>query len=109
MGPWSNFGVGLQSEAIDRCDRSLGYNSPMQYGPWDTDVEARIEAGGAIHITSFTWQGRRLPVIGHGRTWRDEAGRHFLVMAPGEAVFELCLGEAGQWRVLRAPDTLYLA
>lgn len=81
----------------------------MLYGPWDTDVEAHIEAGGTVRITSFTWQGRRLPVIGSGRTWRDESGRHFLVMAPGEAVFELCLNDAGQWQVLRAPNGPYMA
>lgn len=75
----------------------------MQYGPWDTEVEARLEADGAIHVTHFTWRGRRLPVIGSGRSWRDAAGWHVLVMAPGEAVFELCLSTTGQWQVLRAP------
>jgi hypothetical protein len=84
----------------------------MQYGPWDTDVEARIEAGGAIRVMSFTWQGRRLPVVGSGRTWSDESkasGRHFLVMAPGDAVFELCLSDAGKWQILRAPEARPLA
>lgn len=84
----------------------------MQYGPWDTDVEARFEADGTIRILSFTWRGRRLPVIGSGRTWNDEGeapGRRFLVMAPGDAVFELCLSGAGKWQILRAPDGPYLA
>jgi hypothetical protein len=62
-----------------------------------------------MHVTSFTWRSKRLPVTGSGRTWRDEAGRHFLVMAPGDAVFELCLDDAGAWQVLRAPDGPYLA
>ncbi len=73
----------------------------MEYGFWETEVEARFEAGG-IRILSFTWQGTRLPVVSSGRSWTNEAGSHHLVMAPGDAVFELCLSPAGDWHILRA-------
>ncbi len=79
----------------------------MQHGSWDTEVEARI-AGTHVRVLSFTWQGRRLPVVGNGRAWADDAGRHFLVMAPGDAIFELCEDPAGVWHVLRASERRHL-
>ena len=67
-----------------------------------TTVEARFDDSGRITVLSFTWQGRKRPVISHGRQWQAADGRHLLVMTPGERVFELVYA-AGSWRVARGP------
>jgi hypothetical protein len=70
-----------------------------------TEVEARFGADGAITLLSFTWQGRVLRVTGMGRQWAEGDTTHFLVMTPGDRIFELaCHRATGQWRILRAPE-----
>jgi hypothetical protein len=70
-----------------------------------TEVEARFGEDGQITVLGFTWQGRRLPATGAGRQWSAADGLHFLVMTPGERVFELAYQPAsGLWRVVRGPE-----
>jgi len=70
-----------------------------------TEVEARFGEDGKITVLSFHWRGRRRPVTGAGREWRAGDGRHFLVMTPGERVFELVYHSAtGVWSVVKVPE-----
>jgi len=54
-----------------------------------TEVEARFGEDGRITILSFTWRGRKRPVLSHGRQWGTDDGFHFLVMTTGEQIVEL--------------------
>ncbi|MBI4772131.1 MAG: hypothetical protein HY784_17365, partial [Chloroflexi bacterium] len=68
-------------------------------------VEARFAPDGKIEVLSFTWQGRRLPATSHGRSWAADDGLHYLLMAPGDRVFELLYQPVrGLWWVVKAPD-----
>lgn len=40
---------------------------------------------------SLSWGGEMLEIIDIGRFWEDELGKHFLVMTPGDKIFELVL------------------
>ncbi len=53
------------------------------------EVTARFDRDGKITPLSFTWRGQKYPVDSTGRSWVDETGQHFLVMVPGERVYEL--------------------
>ncbi len=55
---------------------------------------------------SFRWQGQRYPIADLGRRWTDDEGRlHYLVMTPGEHVYELAYAPAeGSWHLLRTPS-----
>ena len=69
------------------------------------EVEARFDADGKIVVLSFTWRGRRLPVMSMGREWEAEDGHHFLVMTGGEHIFELNFhATSGLWNLVRAPE-----
>ena len=52
-------------------------------------VDARFAEDGEVTILRFTWQGRTLPVTSMGRKWGETGATHYLVMAPGERMFEL--------------------
>lgn len=70
-----------------------------------TEVEARFSSDGAVMVLSFTWQGRRLHVTSMGRQWVEGERRHFLVMVPGDRIFELAYSpQTSQWHILRAPE-----
>lgn len=58
------------------------------------EVSARFDKDGNLTPTSFTWRGHDYPVSVGARRWQDEAGQHFMVMAPGERVFELVFDPA---------------
>ncbi len=69
-----------------------------------TSVEARFAEDGRVTVRSFTWRGQRRPVVSQGRQWQAEDGRHCLVMAPGDEVFELVFApETGAWQVVSQP------
>lgn len=55
---------------------------------------------------SFHWQGQRHPVSDVGRRWIDDEGRqHYLVMTPGDEVYELVYAPSdASWRLLRTPS-----
>jgi hypothetical protein len=70
-----------------------------------SEVEARFAADGSAAVRSFTWRGRRQTVVSQGRQWLAADGRHVLVMARGDRVFELLLNPAtGAWQISSAPD-----
>ena len=70
-----------------------------------TEVEARFGEDGRITVLSFTWRGRKRPVLSHGRQWGTEAGFHFLVMTSGEQVIELLyVPLSGLWHIAGAPN-----
>ena len=52
-------------------------------------VEARFEADGKVRVLAFERKGRRVEVTASGRQWEAPDGRHLLVMAPAEQVYEL--------------------
>ncbi len=52
-------------------------------------VEARFYRDSQVTPLRFSWQGREYQVDSCGRRWKDEAGLHFMVMIPGERVYEL--------------------
>lgn len=63
-------------------------------------VEARRGGEGGVEPLSLEWKGRRLPITARGRTWHKEGVDHFLVMTPGDVVWELRYSRAsGQWSV----------
>jgi hypothetical protein len=69
-----------------------------------TEVEARFGEDGRITILSFTWRGRKRPVLSHGRQWGAEDGFHFLVMTTGEQIVELVyVPLSSLWHVAGAP------
>ena len=55
-------------------------------------VEALFQRDGSLVPRHFVWQGRRHEVSDHGRQWRDDGVRHFLVMSLGR-VWELRFDE----------------
>ena len=70
-----------------------------------TEVEARFGVDGHISILSFTWRGRKRPVLSHGRQWGAEDGFHFLVMTTGEQIMELVyVPLSSLWHVADAPN-----
>lgn len=70
-----------------------------------TEVEALFDAEGRVQVRSFTWKGRRWPVVSQGRQWTDEAGRrHTLVMTVRERVYELAYAAEAGWRVVMASE-----
>jgi hypothetical protein len=75
-----------------------------------TEVEARFGADGQITVLSFTWRGRKLPVLGEGRQWGAEDGFHFLVMTTGERIFELAYHSvSGLWNVVKVTESKAVA
>ena len=70
-------------------------------------VDARFDPNGRITPLAFEWRGQRLTVAQLGRMWSTGQGerlvQHYLVSAPGEAVFELAFEQSTlRWRVLRS-------
>ncbi len=53
------------------------------------EVTARFGADGSITPYSFTWKGGNYSIVSVGRSWRDDLGKHILVMVAGDRVFEL--------------------
>ncbi len=69
-----------------------------------TEVEARFGEDGRITVLSFTWRGRKRPVVSHGRQWGAEDGFHFLVMTTGEQIVELVyVPLSGLWHIAETP------
>lgn len=67
-------------------------------------VEARVDAEGPPQPLAFRWRGERLLIHSVGRTWQTDAEHHYLVMVPGDQVYELAYSpEHGIWRVVREP------
>jgi hypothetical protein len=74
-------------------------------------VEARFETDGRLRVLAFERRGRRVDVAASGRQWDAEDGRHILVMAPSEKVYELLYQPAlagSPWLLVRSlnPGTL---
>ncbi len=70
-----------------------------------TEVEARFGVDGRINVLSFTWRGRKLPVVSEGRQWGADDGFHFLVMTTGERIFELAYESlTGLWHIVKMPE-----
>jgi hypothetical protein len=68
-------------------------------------VEARFEADGRVRVLAFERRGRRVEVASSGRQWDASDGRHILVMAPSEKVYELLYQPAlagSPWRLVRS-------
>ena len=75
-----------------------------------TAVEVLFDESGRPRVRSFSWGGKRLPVTAVGRSWTDDAGRHLMVMAPGDRAFELLLRRSDlTWRVVSMPPHENLA
>lgn len=53
------------------------------------EVTARFGIDGSITPYSFSWKGSNYSVVSVGRNWRDDFGKHILVMVAGDRVFEL--------------------
>ncbi len=70
-----------------------------------TEVEARFAEDGAVRVLSFTWKGKRWPVVSQGRQ-STKAGRlHTLVMTTRERVYELAYDpEERRWYVVMASE-----
>jgi PncC family amidohydrolase len=69
-------------------------------------VDARFDTHGHPTPLAFQWRGQWMQVASVGRTWSTGRGmkviQHFMVSAPGEAVFELSFEAATlRWRVVR--------
>jgi hypothetical protein len=58
-------------------------------GMQPVEVVARFDVNGRIIPLSFSWRNNKYSVISKGRQWTDPTGQHFMVMVPGEQVFEL--------------------
>lgn len=78
----------------------------MSESPTETglQVEARVDAEGSPQPLAFVWRGRRMRISSIGRTWLDAGEHHYLVMVPGDRVYELAYSlELGSWRMVRHP------
>jgi PncC family amidohydrolase len=63
-------------------------------------VEASFEPDGKILPLALTWNGRSLRVTDRGRQWEKDGKRIFLVMTPGDEVWELCFDPAAvRWSI----------
>jgi hypothetical protein len=72
--------------------------------PEATEVEARFGEDGRITVLTFTWRGRKRPVVSHGRQWGADDGFHFLVMTTGDQIVELVyVPLSGLWHVAATP------
>jgi hypothetical protein len=58
------------------------------------EVTARFSPKGELFVQRFVWRGVEYPVTATGRGWVDDAGRHVLVMIPGDKVMELVFSSA---------------
>ncbi len=77
----------------------------MKFINESVDIEARFEAGGAVHPRRFMRGGAWHNVSDVGRQWVDADGRHVLVMTAGRQTFELLLErESLCWRIIRATE-----
>jgi hypothetical protein len=64
------------------------------------DVTVHFSSQGEITPLRFTWQGRDFLVKSTGRSWKDEASLHILVIVPGARIFELVFDPtAGRWHL----------
>jgi hypothetical protein len=54
-------------------------------------VTGSMDERGQATLQSFTWRGQRHTVVGIGRQWDDEAGRHLLVETADGAHLEVQL------------------
>ncbi|MGH2521544.1 MAG: hypothetical protein ACRDH2_03475 [Anaerolineales bacterium] len=70
-----------------------------------TEVEIRVSVEGKITVLSFTWKGRKLPVVSEGRRRETATGFRVLVMTTRERVYELDYdAPSGIWRIVRASE-----
>jgi len=53
------------------------------------EVTARFDLDGKIIPLTFSWREKNYKVASVGRSWEDEAGRHILVMTPGDRIYQL--------------------
>jgi hypothetical protein len=68
--------------------------------PEATEVEARFGEDGHVTVLTFTWRGRKRPVLSQGRQWGADDGFHFLVMTTGEQIVELVyVPLSGLWHI----------
>jgi len=68
------------------------------------EVEAGLDDQGRLLPRAFTWRGRNYATVGYGRKWSEGAGRHVLVMAPGDKTFEIANNsQDSSWRMVRSP------
>jgi len=68
-------------------------------------VEARVDSDGPPQPLAFRWRGRRLRIYSVGRAWQEAGEHHYLVMVPGDQVYQLAFGiGTGAWRMVREPD-----
>ncbi len=69
-------------------------------------VNMRTNAEGQVQPLAFVWHGRHYPITGVGRTYTQNDERYFLVMTPGDRVFELRWNlQDNCWFVSRAPES----
>jgi len=53
------------------------------------EITVRFNIEGQIEPLKFTWKGHNYLVTSTGRRWEDEQGKHILIMAPGDKVYEI--------------------
>ncbi len=69
------------------------------------DVDVHIGAEGDVQPLAFSWHGQRYPIVGIGRTYTQNDDRYFLVMTPGDRIFELRWHVPdNRWFIARAPE-----
>ena len=55
----------------------------------EVEVTAHFDLDGGITPKRLIRKGKEFILDGSGRQWDDDLGLHFLVMIPGDQVFEL--------------------
>lgn len=70
-------------------------------------VQAIFDKAGGVTILAFSWAGDDFKVLSMGRRWVEDGKHHFLVMTPGEDIFELVFApKVTRWYMHRSPEDL---
>ena len=68
------------------------------------EITVRIDPSGKVYPSRFSWRGKDYTVLSTGRQWTTDEGRHVLVMAAGNQVYELLFNTMqGIWYLIVPP------
>ena len=74
------------------------------------EVTARFGLDGQVYPLQFIWENRIYRIESIGRQWEADGSAHFLVMAPGNEVYELVYHPLSRrWQIKPVRPGRYIA